>query len=269
MGQIVGAFATSHTLGSPEAVEAQSERVFQGMKAIGAAVRAARPDVLLLITSDHLNNFSVAEPELFAVGVDAEMTPYGDMGLPQEPFPGAPAFAEALAVFAAKDGIDISRKQGVRPDHGVAIPIGIADPDHVIPTALLYLNTVFEPAPEPRQSWALGRMLARFIAQRPAQERVVLMAAGGLSHWVGKPEEGRVNADWDRAFLDRFNAGDGEGLADLTNAEILAAAGNGGLEVNAWIALAGAAPGAAGRTVYYEPIPAWATGMGGVALHLG
>jgi len=45
MGQIVGAFATSHVLGAPDGVEDQSEVVFQGMRQIGMRLRAARPVV--------------------------------------------------------------------------------------------------------------------------------------------------------------------------------------------------------------------------------
>ena len=62
--------------------------------------------------------------------------------------------------------------------------------------------------------------------------------------------------------------GRGAELAHMTNAEILEAAGNGGLEVSAWITLAGAVSGARGERLYYEPMPSWASGMGGVALTL-
>jgi 2'-aminobiphenyl-2,3-diol 1,2-dioxygenase large subunit len=266
MGQIVGAFATSHTLGSPEGVEAASERVFQGMRELGVRLRATKPDVMVLITSDHLNNFSVAEPQPFAIGIDATMIPYGDLGLPTEPITGQPDFAEALAAFAAGRGFDLARKSGVRPDHGVMIPAAIIDPQRAIPTVLLYVNTVTEPWPTPDACWDLGGLLAEFVAARPANERVALLAAGGLSHWVGTPEEGQVNVAWDNAFLERLVSGDGEGLAKMTNAEIRRVAGNGGLEVNAWLTVAGAVRGAKGELIFYEAIPDWATGMGGVEL---
>ena len=68
--------------------------------------------------------------------------------------------------------------------------------------------------------------------------------------------------------MDAMVEGRGAELARMTNTEILAAAGNGGLEVSAWITLAGAVPGACGERLYYEAMPSWASGMGGVALTL-
>jgi protocatechuate 4,5-dioxygenase beta chain/2'-aminobiphenyl-2,3-diol 1,2-dioxygenase large subunit len=269
MGQIVGAFATSHVLGAPDGVEEQSERVFQGMRQIGQRLRAARPDVLVVITSDHLNNFHVDSAIPFSVGIDASFTPYGDMGLPTDPFPGLTDFAQGFADFAAAGGLPIAPIDGVRPDHGVMIPQAVVDPDRRIPTVPFYVNSVLHPCPEPAQCWRAGGLLKRFIEEvRPAGERVALLAGGGLSHWLAMPGEGRVNAAWDRAFMQTLVEGRGEALAAFTAEGIEAEAGNGGLEVSAWITLAGAVPGAMGEVIYYEPIPAWANGMGGVAMHV-
>ncbi|MBZ6377159.1 protocatechuate 3,4-dioxygenase [Pacificimonas flava] len=269
MGQIVGAFAMSHQLGSPEGVEDQSERVFQGMREVGRRIRALDPDLIVMITSDHLNNFSLASPAPFAVGTAAEFTPCGDMGLPRDPFPGHPAFAEDLIGFARGEDLGIARADPLQPDHGAMIPLGIVDPDRTIPAVPLYVNTVFYPHPTPAESYRLGGVLRDFVgAGRPQGEKVVLLAGGGLSHWVGMPQEGVINETWDRAFLGDVLAGRGQALAGLDNSEILEVAGNGGLEVAAWIALAGAVPGAKGEEIFYEPMPSWATGMAGIELEV-
>ena len=269
MGQIVGAFATSHVLGAPDGVEDQAERVFQGMREIGVRLRALKPDVVVVLTSDHLNNFHVDIPAPFAVACDAVMTPYGDMGLPTDPILGAPNFALGLAAFCAEHGLSVAALNGVRPDHGVMIPHAIVDPQRVLPTAVFYVNSVLDPSPEPARCWNAGALLKRFVEQvRPADERVVLLAGGGLSHWLAVPQEGRVNEPWDRWFMNTLVSGYGEELTHLTNVEILEAAGNGGLEVAAWIAMAGAVPGARGEVIYYESLPSWASGMGGVALRV-
>jgi protocatechuate 4,5-dioxygenase beta chain/2'-aminobiphenyl-2,3-diol 1,2-dioxygenase large subunit len=268
VGRIVAALATSHTLGSPDGVEDASERVWQGMREVGARLRAARPDVPVLFTSDHLNNFTVDDAARFAVAVDETLVPYGDMGLPTDPIPGQPEFARGLAAFAKKQGLVLAERVGVRPDHGSIIPLGVADPARAIPTVIVYVNAVLSPSPTCLEGWRLGELVADYVAMRPDGERVAVLGAGGLSHWVGMPQEGKVNVAWDHAYLEALNRGEARSLADFSNADILARAGNGGLEVSAWMAAAGAAGGAPAETVYYEAIPDWATGMGGVQFRL-
>lgn len=266
MGSIVGAFAMSHQLGAPDGVEEQSERVFQGMREIGRRIRALEPSLIVVVTSDHLNNFSLEAPAPFAIGTAAEFTPLGDMGLPRDPVPGAPGFAEGFQRFAKTQGLPVATADPIQPDHGVMIPLGITDPERRIPAVPLYVNTVFYPEPGPAESRRLGELLRAYVKGLPDDTRVVLLGAGGLSHWVGTPQEGTINQPWDRQFLNDMLAGDVDALAARENAEILRVAGNGGLEVNAWIAIAAAMPGARGEVLFYEAIPEWATGMAGVEL---
>ncbi|MEI9852005.1 MAG: hypothetical protein WDN24_15490 [Sphingomonas sp.] len=269
MGQIVGAFAMSHQLGAPDGVEEQSERVFQGMKEIGRRIRALAPDVLVVVASDHLNNFSLAAPAPFAIGIAASFDPLGDMGLPRDSVPGAPDFARGLRAFAEAGGVTIAIADPVQPDHGMMIPLGIVDPGRRVPAVPLYVNTVFYPEPAPADCRRLGELVGAYVERLPGDARVVLLGGGGLSHWVGTPQEGTINQPWDRAFLDDMLAGDLDALAALRNPDILAVAGNGALEVNAWIVVAAAVPCARGECLFYEAIPQWATGMAGVELHIG
>jgi protocatechuate 4,5-dioxygenase beta chain/2'-aminobiphenyl-2,3-diol 1,2-dioxygenase large subunit len=267
MGKIVGAFAMSHVLGSPFGLEEQAERVFAGMRELGRRLRETKPTVLVVITSDHLNNFKIDQPMPFAIGSADAYTPYGDMGLPTEPIRGDAPFSNGFVTFATERGFTLATPPRIRPDHGVMIPLGIVDPTRQLAIVPIYVNTVYTPAPTPEESWRLGGLLHAYIENVCNDDvRVALLAGGGLSHWLGVPEEGRVNETWDRWFMETLAAGRGEALSKLTNEQILNDAGNGGLEVNAWIALAGAVPRATGECSFYESIPAWASGMAGMAL---
>jgi hypothetical protein len=83
---------------------------------------------------------------------------------------------------------------------------------------------------------------------------------------VGVELQGKMNFDFDRKVLDLVAAGRAAELARMSATEILAVAGNGGLELENWLAVFGATGGRAGQTVYYEPMPEWFTGMAGIQI---
>jgi hypothetical protein len=267
MGRIVGGFATSHVLFPPAGVEAQADRVIAGMLEIRRRVRALEPDVLVLAGSDHLNNFSLAMQVTLAVGVADEFTTLGDGGAPPVTFRGQRAFAEGFARFSGRRDFELVQLEEVRPDHGMAIPRLVIDPANELAIVPLYINANMPVPPSPGRCYRLGGVLKDYVeTERPAEERVVVVGTGGLSHWLCLPEQGRVAEAFDEDFIARIAAGRAAELAALTSDEILDASGNGGLELTAWLFMAGAVPQGRGERLYYEAIPEWISGMGGVSL---
>ncbi|HXQ10962.1 MAG TPA: hypothetical protein VN805_08195 [Caulobacteraceae bacterium] len=267
MGRIVGGFATSHVLFPPTGVEDKATRVIDGMLEMRARIRALSPDVIVLAASDHLNNFSLAMQVTLAVGVADEFTTLGDSGAPAVTFQGMRDFAEGFVRFAGGREFDLVQVEEARPDHGMAIPRLVIDPKNEFRIVPVYINCNMPVPPSPSRCYRLGGALKDYVeSERPAGERAVVVGAGGLSHWLCLPEQGKVAADFDEAFIDKMISGRAEELARLTTHEIELASGNGGLEATAWLFVAGALPAARGDKLYYEPIPEWISGMGGVSL---
>lgn len=269
MGKLVSAVATSHTFGLPGNHIDATERVAEGMREIGRRVRAARPDIVIIVSSDHLTNFNLDVQIPFAIGIADSYEPLGDLGVPVRTYAGNRDFATGLMQFASDHAFDLVGLERIRPDHGVAVPNAMINVDADVQLVPLYINTVMHPTPSCKRSFELGALVARYVReQRPDAERVAIVGSGGLSHWICMPNSGRINEAWDRDILDRIARGQGSDLAAWTPAAIVESGGNGGLEIAAWACMLGAAGNATGSTVYYEPMHDWWTGMGGVAMHV-
>lgn len=270
MGRIVGALGMSHIMFPPTGIEEQAERILSHMLEIRRRLNAMRPDLIVLAGADHLNTFTLAMQVTLAIGVSDSFTTLGDGGVPVSEFAGHRAFAEGFARFASRRGFELVQAEEVRPDHGTAFPKLVLDPDNAVPTVPLFINAAMPVPPQPSRCLALGEALAAYVAtERPADERVAVVGTGGLSHWLRLPDEGRIAEDFDRAFIAALVAGDAPRVAQMDSDAMIEAAGNGGLEVIAWLFAAGALPGARGEAIYYEPVPAWITGMGAIELFAG
>jgi 2'-aminobiphenyl-2,3-diol 1,2-dioxygenase large subunit len=267
MGKLVAAGACSHILMSPQGVEDRAKRIVAGMKEIGRRMRLHRPDLIVVVATDHMFNVNLSLQAPLCVGVSDEYTPFGDMDIPREPRPGHRAFAESFVAHAAERGFDLAKAEELRPDHGVALPMLWVDPARAAPIVPVLVNINMEPVPSAARCHALGGVLRETIEKcRPASERIAVLATGGLSHWLNIPRHGEVSEAFDREVLDCFVRGRPEALTQLSTRQVMEQGGNGGLEILTWLLAAGAAPEWRGEVVYYEPMPEWFTGMAGMEL---
>ncbi len=267
MASVVCAYATSHILFDPAADPDRADRIVAGMTELGSRAAAARPDVLLIITSEHLFNMDLRVQPPFCVGTSDEWLPFGDLEIPKRPFPGQRDFANDLVRECTGAGFDLAVSEGLKPDHGVTLPLLFIRPWGQIPVVPLFININMNPVPSPARCLALAETIRDFIAsKRPGDERVGVIASGGLSHWLMIPGTGNIAEEFDQAWIERFTSGRGTEFANLSNEEIVENAGNGGLELINWMMMTAMVPGARGEKIYYEPMPAWMTAMGGIAM---
>lgn len=275
-GRLVGVFATSHSpglTGFPDRADAaQLAATRQGFDELRRRILRAAPDVLVIVTVDHFTNFSLANLPTFAIGcaerflgpVTAEMSRF--LGIAQRHYTGSPLLGEHLYAYALEHDFDPALVAGdLAFDENVCVPLATLDLDDV-PVVPVIVNAVNHPGPTPRRCVAFGRMLADGIRAQSDAQRVAVLATGGLSHWVGMRESGRINEAFDRDFLDRLASGQEARLAGYSQDEI-DAAGNGADEIRAWLVAAGAA-GTGFDTLAYEPVAAWLTGTALAAARL-
>ncbi len=164
-------------------------------------------------------------------------------------------------------GSDFAYSYEFESGDGLPGPLPFLRPEGEIPIVTAYTNSGAPPLPSPRRCREVGAFVGDFIRSAAGPGRVALVATGGLSHWVGTPETGRINPDWDHWVLDCVTRGDTEPLARLTWSEIDRGGGNGGQEIRNWIALLGAVPGWKGEVLAYEPVAEWITGCATAWVH--
>ncbi|WP_426005245.1 hypothetical protein ACPFL9_00995 [Paenarthrobacter sp. NyZ202] len=269
MGKIVGAFAASHSpgvTGWPERAEPHKREAIEGAFAEARRrIEALEPDAIIAISVEHFTNFNFGNLPAFAIAtadsylgpVTEEMSKF--LQVEQHQYPGNGKLGRHIYEFAISSEFDPSLVEGgLDFDENFCVPFKHLDPDSKYPLVPIIVNGVNPPWPTAKRSYEFGEMLRRAVEAQDAVERVVVVGTGGLSHWVGLPEAGQVNEEFDRDFITRIESGDPEQLKSYSPKEI-DAAGNGAHEVRTWIAAAGAI-GAPFEVLAYEPVPEWLTG---------
>jgi 2,3-dihydroxyphenylpropionate 1,2-dioxygenase len=282
---------------------------------VASAVGRLAPDAVVVIGPDHFhaNFYDVMPP--FVLGVE-EAEGFGDFGSRSGPLPVAAELAWPIRDGLAGAGFDVALSYALTVDHGVVQSYdvicgtgaragsrsgaGAGAGGGGIPLVPLVINTAAPPLPSLERCAALGRALGAAIRDAEFGGRVLLIASGGLSHWLpsndprdasvaadrrasvihgrkdvravaaarepavramGGNPNAHVNTEWDSWFLKQLADGDLAPVAELGDAGLEENAGRGGHEIRTWL-VGLAAAGAPLVWTSYEAVPEWITGMG-------
>lgn len=276
MAEIVAAALTSHApliTGRPAVSRPeQRDRLYAGFHELRQRFAAAHPDLIVVFANDHIQNFPYSNMPAFCIGLaQAYDAPSAGgaplMRLSPRKIPGAAEWATGLLEAGLQTGFDFAYSYEIESWDELSVPLHFLTPGGEVPVVPVYTNCAAPPLPTVRRAHQVGGFVGAFVRSRPAGERVALLASGGISHWVGTPETGRINPEFDHRVLDHVARGDLEPLLGLTHAEIERDAGNGGQEIRNWLALLGAVPGWKGEVLAYEAVAEWITGCATVWVH--
>ena len=252
-----------------------------GFARIARAVADYDPTLVLYFGPDHMRALTGIAP-CFTVVESA--SGYGDWGTPAEPYQVPTDLALALGDHLVAAGVDIATAPDLRLDHGFGqSTYDLFGSLSAIPLVPVIINCVDRPIATIARTAALGTAAGEFLRTHlPADERILVIGSGGISHApptlipgvrnltedqrqklltdnIARAAEA-INPDWDRRFLAQLGGDDWTELARLTSDD-LTPAGTGGAEVRTWIAAAFTAATSL-PTITYEPVTEWVTGMG-------
>lgn len=243
MAQVVLAIGVPHTPYFPGVAKAQGKnsKVTVLFEKVRRELETARPDLILVFTSDHFVGFFYDNMPTFCVGTfDRGFGPQElSRSMPQYHINGYPAFARALHKFGIEQGFDLASSAELKLDHALMVPLHFMTPDMSIPVVPILINGHVPPLPRADRSLALGKMVRKFIDQWPGSERIVVIGSASLSLDVGGPKMGYVDQDWVDFCVETSRTGDVALLVKRATPERIRAAGNTAGEILNWIAMMG------------------------------
>jgi aromatic ring-opening dioxygenase catalytic subunit (LigB family) len=274
MAQIVAAMAMTHSPGMTgwftQAPKDQQELTLRATAALRERLDAARPDVLVMFSNDHLLNWPMNNMPEYTVGIaDEHVGPadWFDEWLAMEKYrvAGNPSLARFIVNESARRGLALAHLRDMQFDDGISVPTHYLNPDGKFQLVPVTMNCTVPPIPKPPRAYEVGTILRDVIRAYPGSERVAVIATGGLSHEPGGPRYFWVDEEFDRWFLDLLARGDHAALLRECTLERMEAAGSGGTaELLAWILVLAFTRGPA-DILAYMPAIAWRSGTGMVA----
>jgi hypothetical protein len=260
---------------SPEENRVRYARIESALGELRRRIADDPPDALVLIGDDQNENFKPDHliPQL-AVHVGDSFAISGRIRRGRT-YRSHPVLSREILERGVGEGFDLAVcsafSGGVLSSHAHYEILENVLGDLDVPVVNIFVNALHVPAIEPARCYAFGQMLGRVIAARPADERVMIYASGGLSHftggfpwrsYTGSFAFGAISEEFDRRCLDHMRNGEGHRLGELTSADLLH---HGDIELRSWIALLGAVGDRRAQLAVYEPFYRGMMGMAAAA----
>jgi hypothetical protein len=236
----------------------------KGIAAVGAAMKAAKPDLVVVFGDDqheqfgddNMPTFALYHGEKLPVVHHAGRNPAAwksaeERGWAQtDPeYMNASALGKHLISALTADEFDVTRCNRLRAEIGVGHAFSFLYrriwPGGKVPMLPVMVNTYYPPnQPTPKRCYDLGKAVRRGIESWNENARVVLMASGGLSHVI-------IDEELDQITIDGLMNRDRNKLFSLPRQKLK----GGTSEILNWVALAGAMEG--GRMELFDYIPTY------------
>ena len=215
------------------------------MRELGKSLDETKPDLVIVIGSDHLETFFLSSAPTFAIvggrHSHAEFARH-KYSLPIHPL------AEDLLNSLVENGFDMTYSQDAVLGHAFAAVYEWVIEGRAIPVVPLFVNTYLPPLPTAQRCVLLGQAIRKVIDA--GDLNVAIVASGGMSHYPGTWKYPQPAYDFDWWAIAQMERGNFEPLIRLTNHQ-LDQVGN--TEILPWMILFGAMGPRAGELLTYQP----------------
>lgn len=210
----------------------QVARVNAAMRALGDKFRALEPDLLIVISNAHCDDFVTHCVPAFAVHCGTRAAGSGGHS-GWWPIDGAAGYAlvEELQGLGFDPAFTLDAGLGT----AFTIPLEFCGYARETPFLPIFVNAYVPPQPSSERCFAFGQALARALER--IGRRAVVLASGGLSHYPGTPLYPNPDLETDKIIFERLAAGN---LRYLLSLDAAALDRSGNVECRALQILAGA-----------------------------
>src|SRR5213594_2964707 len=185
VGEIVAAMAMTHSPGLTgwftRASEEYQRLALQATAEMRRRLEAARPDVLVMFSNDHLLNWPINNVPEYTVGIAEEHVgpaEWFDEWLAMEKYrvPGHSAIARWLVNEGARRGLALAYLREMQYDDGISVPTHYLNPDAQFKLVPVTMNCTVPPIPTPERAYQVGARMRDILAAYPGDERIAVIA---------------------------------------------------------------------------------------------
>jgi protocatechuate 4,5-dioxygenase, beta chain len=186
------------------------------IEAFRATLTRARPDLLVMVGSDHFHQLWLDNMPQFLIGkaphYDANYyNEEREFGLPRMLLQGDEELSAYLLRQGLDAGFDFAFSNELRVDHSITCPLITLRPQADLPIVPIYTNIFAPPLPQPWRFVELGKTIRRLVESWPTEKRVAIIGTGHLSLELGGPRQFGPHGpdpEFDRRAVEWIASGD-------------------------------------------------------------
>jgi 2,3-dihydroxyphenylpropionate 1,2-dioxygenase len=207
------------------------ERVRAVAAEIGVRLRALEPDLWIIFSNDHAEQFFHQAAPPFTIHVGGEATGEFAGRKFHWKIPSEISFELVRSLY--RQNFDPAFSSTARIDYAIGIPL--THLGHTDPVLPIYVNAYLPPQPTMERCYAFGQAIARTVTAMGL--KTVILSSGGMSHFPGTDRYSNPELAWDRRVLEKLAAGNLKSLIGYDEAELDE---TGNIELRCWACAAGA-----------------------------
>jgi protocatechuate 4,5-dioxygenase beta chain len=263
MANIVSVIASTHNprifWNRDQADKNDLDALYTAFADVRKMLAETKPDLIVAVANDHLDNFFLDNMPTFSVGVapTAEGPFWYEseiMFLPSYKAKVQLDFAEYLLRAGVEQGIQFSQVREFKIDHAFTVPLSFVRPEEDIPVVPVMTNAFGYPIATNQRWYELGQFIRRSIEAWPGKERVAVIGSFNLTVEVGGPKMGKYNMDFTRWIIEQMKEGNRDEILKTLTVPRLIEEGNSTAEFLNYVTVLGVVEEAKPTFIQHKPV---------------